>query len=80
MGPNLESQLLGFGSWVWPGSFGSVVITKCDKKLLQKVTGITKYDSYYKVWQKVITKCDRYYKVLQVLQSATGITKCDKKL
>ena len=44
---------------------------------------------YYKVRQlcllqsatSVITKCDRYYKVWQVLlQSATGITKCDGTL
>ena len=43
---------------------------------------ITKCDSffYYKLRWSVITKCDGffYYKVLQVLlQSATGITKCD---
>ena len=48
---------------------------------------ITKCDSffYYKVRWSVITKCDKcYYKVRQVLQSvtillqsATGITKCD---
>ena len=43
---------------------------------------ITKCDSffYYKLRWSVITKCDSffYYKVQQVLlQSATGITKCD---
>ena len=43
-----------------------LVITKCDSYF------ITKCDSYF------ITKCDKcYYKVRQVLQSATGITKCD---
>ena len=48
---------------------------------------ITKYDnsiSYafwhisYKLWQVVITKCVRYCKVWQtLLESASGITKCD---
>ena len=33
-------------SWV---SAHSVVITKCEKNLLQSVAGITKCDSYYKV-------------------------------
>ena len=44
-----------------------MIITKCDKKLLQSVTGITKWNKIdYKVWQviqsatDVITKCDRY--------------------
>ena len=57
------------------------VITKCDSFFYYKVRGsvITKCDSVF------ITKCDkRYYKVRQVLQSVTillqsttGITKCD---
>ena len=57
------------------------VITKCDSLIYYKVRQlvITKCDSYF------ITKCDKcYYKVRQVLQSvtvllqsATGITKCD---
>ena len=39
-----------------------LIITKCDKALLQSVTGITKWDRiYYKVWE--------------VLQSVTVITK-----
>ena len=50
-------------------------IRVCTTIIYYKVRqgGITKYDSYF------ITKCDqRYYKVRQVLlQSATGITKCD---
>ena len=38
--------------------------TKCDKKLLQSMS--------------VITKCDKvYYKKRQVLQSVTSITNCD---
>jgi len=58
-----------------------LVITKCDSLIYYKVRQlvITKCDSYF------ITKCDKcYYKVRQVLQSATvllqsatGITKCD---
>ena len=44
------------------------------------MTGITKCDSYYKVRQKVCTSCDGYYKMQQVLQSVTGIIKCEKKL
>ena len=57
------------------------VITKCDSFFYYKVrwTVITKCDIFF------ITKCDKcYYKVRQVLQSvtillqsATGITKCD---
>ena len=57
------------------------VITKCDSYFYYKVrwSVITKCDSFF------ITKCDKcYYKVRQVLQSviillqsATGITKCD---
>ena len=56
-------------------------ITKCDSFFNYKVrwSVITKCDSFF------ITKCDKcYYKVRQVLQSvtillqsATGITKCD---
>ena len=44
-------------------------ITKCDKKLLQSVTGIIKYDK--KLIQRVtgITKCDK--------KLVTGITKYD---
>ena len=57
------------------------VITKCDSFFYYKVrwSVVTKCDSFF------ITKCDKcYYKVRQVLQSvtillqsATGITKCD---
>ena len=56
-------------------------ITKCDKCYykVRQLFFITKCDSFF------ITKCDKcYYKVRQVLQSvtillqsATGITKCD---
>ena len=46
------------------GSFTSfkIVITKCDKKLLQSVAGITRWD---KLLQSVtsITKCENQYKV-----------------
>ena len=68
-------------------------ITKCDKLSSLTVLGFfekntTKcdeqrkfhefLDDYYNKWQKVITKCDRYYKVRQsLLQSVTGIKKCD---
>ena len=47
------------------------VITKCDRNLLQKASGITKCVRYYNVWQTVIAKCVRYYKVWQAV-----ITKC----
>ena len=57
------------------------IITKCDSLVYYKVrwTVITNCDSFF------ITKCDTvYYKLRQVLQSAmdllqiaTGITKCD---
>ena len=47
-----------------------IIVTKCDKKLLQRMTVsetefIAKRDRCCKVWQEVITKCDRYYKVWQ---------------
>ena len=45
-------------------------ITKCDRLLLQSASGITKFVSYYKLWQL-------YYKLRQVLQIATVITKWD---
>ena len=32
------------------------VITKCDRNLLQIVTGITKFDKYHKVMMKMIMK------------------------
>ena len=63
---------LGYQVPFWV-SFHSMVIIKYDKKLLQNVTDIIKYDDYYKVWWKVTTKCDSYYKVRQVLQSVTKI-------
>ena len=47
------------------------VIIKCNKRLLQSASGITKYLRYYKVWQKLMTKCVHYYIVRQVLQSMT---------
>ena len=64
----------GPGSWIpspssWaagPGSFvpvHSVIVTNCDKNLLQNVTGITKCDK--KLLQSVpgIKNCDNYDKV-----------------
>ena len=72
----LDSMSLVLASGFWFLDFGfsfsgprswnpvaSVNITKCDNNLLQRVTGITKYDTYYKVWQKIIIKCDRSFKV-----------------
>ena len=44
------------------------VITKCDKYYLQSKTGITMCDNF-------ITKCEKDCKVVQVVQSATIITK-----
>ena len=72
----------------WHLLLGSLVLRPSISSLLQSETSvITKCDSffYYKVRWSVITKCDKcYYKVRQVLQSvtillqsATGITKCD---
>ena len=62
------SQLPGHGSLI---PVRSVVNTKCDKKLLQSLTGIIKCDNYYKVWKKDLAKCDRYYKMQQALQKVT---------
>ena len=46
---------------------------------------VKEWDNYYKLrrlqnkaWQGFVTKCVKYYKVCQVLQSASGITKCDR--
>lgn len=39
----LDPQVAGLMSWV---PVYSVIITKCDKNLLQKVTSITKCDRY----------------------------------
>ena len=50
LGP--DSQVAGLMSWV---PVYSVIITKCDKNLLQKVTSIT--------------KCGRHKKMPQLLQS-----------
>ena len=47
------------------------VIIKCNKRLLQSASGITKYLRYYNVWQKLMTKCVHYYIVQQVVQSMT---------
>ena len=76
---------MGPGSWVpGPGSWvpaHSLVITKCDKKLLEcAMTGITKCDRCYKVWQSLQSATGSHYQVRYVLQSATSITKCDRKL
>ena len=56
-----KSRVLGYRSWFF-GS-GSVIIRKCDKKLLKNVIGITKCDR--KLLQSVtgITKCGNCYKV-----------------
>ena len=62
-----KSMILGLGarSRVWV-LVHSVVITKCDKKV------ITMWDRYYQVWKKSITKCDRDYKCdKKLLQSVT---------
>ena len=48
------------------------VITKCDRGLLQRASGITKHDRVLLQSASGITKCDRL-----LLQSASGITKCD---
>ena len=56
-----------------------IIITKCDKNLLQSVTGITRWDRvYYEVWQvwQSVAKC--FYKGLQVLQCVTFIRKWDE--
>ena len=49
-----------------------IVIRKCDRGLLQSVSGTTKCIRYYKVWQYVITKCDGL-----LLKNFSSITKCD---
>ena len=55
-----------------------IIITKCDKNLLQSVTGITRWDRvYYEVWQvwqsvaKCSTKGYRYYNVWHLLENET---------
>ena len=64
----LQSVTMQFRRLFWHISYYKIrqrnFITKCDRLLLQSVSGIT--------------KCDRlYYKVRQVLQSETVITKWD---
>ena len=55
-----------------------IIITKCDKKLLQSVTRITESGRiYYKVWQLLQSVKGGYYKVWQVLQSVPLMTKWD---
>lgn len=65
----LESGSLA-QSW---GLVKSVIFTKGDKKILESVTGITKFVRYYKVRQKVIKLLQSIgsitNKVQQVLQS-----------
>ena len=39
----------------------STGIRKCDRKLLQSATSITKYDNYYKVRRKTIFLCSAKY-------------------
>ena len=50
-------------------------IAKCDRGLLQSVSGFTKSDRLLLQSASGITKCDRL-----LLQSASGITKCDRLL
>ena len=53
-------------------------ITKCDRLLLQIVSGITKCDRLLLQNASGITECDRlYYKLCPVLQIVTVITKWD---
>ena len=74
-----ESWVSGFVAWalnsasqvlrlkVWQVLLNVTVITKCDKKLLQNMTGIDKnFDN--KLFQRVtgITKWDNYYKVRRI--------------
>ena len=76
----------GLRSWFYAAGPGllilvrSVLITKCAKKLLRSVTGITKFGSYqkcdkkyYKVLQKIFEKCEIYFKVRREV-----LTKCDR--
>ena len=50
-------------------------ITKCDKDLLQSVTGITKCDKYYKVRQH--KGCKIAYIKLKTKQHALRIPACE---
>ena len=55
-----------------------IVIAKCDKELLQCVTGIIRWDRiYYKVWQLLKCAIKGYCRVWQILQSVTITTKWD---
>ena len=61
-GSESSSRVLSCRPVIWV-LVNLIIVTKCDKKLLQSVS-----ESYYKVWQllqsvTVITKCDRYYKM-----------------
>lgn len=67
-------MVLESGSWTQSWRLvKSVIFTKGDKKILESVTGITKFVWYYKVWQKVIKLLQSIgsitNKVQQVLQS-----------
>ena len=62
---------------VWQVSQSVRVITKCDRKLLQSVTGtnvtgITMFDRKLLQNVKGFTKCDK-----KLLKSVAGITKCE---
>ena len=71
--------ILGLAFWVAdPGSWDKVsksfvpvhsaVITKCDKKLLQNVTGITKCDIFYKVRRNSMTSFTNRCLSFQIFQ------------
>lgn len=52
-----------------------IVITKCDRKVIIDVIGITKRYRKFLQGEICVTKCD--YKILHVLESVTIITKWD---
>ena len=57
---------------------GVIVITKCDRKLLQSGTRNAKFGRKWVQSETAISKCDmNYYSVWQVFQRATIITKWD---
>ena len=73
----LQTVTMQFRRLFWHISYYKVrqsnFITKCDRLLLQSVSGITKCDRLLLQSASGITKCDRL-----LLQSGSGITKCDK--
>ena len=78
-GPGFLILNLWFKSWVL-GSGIAVSdprVLVCDPHLKSQISDSK---SRILVYSIIITKCDKKYKVWQVLQDASDITKCERKL